>query len=121
MKPGNSLIERRRYIRLKLPIEIGYIANEGSSITKTATKDISADGLRFETHDKSVNESNILELKLNIPGTANPIHAKGRIAWKKKITLDDSAPYNIGVEFIEIEEDNKNTFLKFLCDLLYAL
>lgn len=120
-KPGNSLIERRKYIRLKFPIEIDCIANDGSSIIKAATKDISADGLRFETHDKTINKSDILELKLNIPKISNPVHAKGRIAWKKKITLEDSAPHDIGVEFSEIEEDNKNTFLKFLCDLLYAL
>lgn len=84
-------------------------------------KDVSADGLRFETFDPDLKVSSILEIKLDIPNAANPAHAKGRVVWQKKVTLEDGAPVDCGIELVEIEEDNKNTFLKFLCDLIYDI
>jgi len=120
-KAKYTFIERRRYIRLQAPINISYAVSDENRIYNTTTKDISADGLRFETLVKTLQQSNILELKLNIPGAPNPVHAKGRVIWKKKVSLEDRAPFHLGLEFIEIEEDNKNTFLKFLCDLIYNL
>ena len=77
--------------------------------------------MRFESKVKELEESVNIEVKLEIPGAHNPVHANGKIIWKKQISLEDNAPYEVGVEFIEIEEDNKNTFLKFLCDLIYNL
>lgn len=121
MKIKDRLIERRRYIRLQTPIPVTYTVPATGNVYKTVTKDISADGLRLESKAKDVKVSDIVELKLDIPGTHNPVHAKGKIVWKKKLSLEDSSPYDIGIELTEIEEDNKNTFLKFLCDLLYNL
>ena len=40
---------------------------------------------------------------------------------KKKLSLEDNSPFDVGTELVDIEEDNKNTFLKFLCDLIYNL
>ena len=120
-KIANKLIERRKYIRLRTPINISYTIPETGKICATVTKDISADGLRFETHDNDLRESAVIELRLEIPAAPNPVHAKGRIIWKRKLSLEDSAPFTVGIEFCEIEEDNKNTFLKFLCDLIYNM
>lgn len=121
MKIKDKLIERRRYIRLKTPIPVTYTLPETGSIYNAFTKDISADGLRLETNAKDIKASSIVELRLDIYGAHNPVHVKGRIVWKKRLSLEDNAPYDVGVEFTEIEEDNKNTFLKFLCDLIYNL
>ena len=121
MKIKERLVEKRRYIRLKTPIPLTYTAADGVNIYDSVTKNISADGLRFETEEKSLKEGSVIEFKLALPGASNPIHAKGKVVWKKRLTLEDNAPYDLGVEFIEIEEDNKNTFLKFLCDLIYNL
>lgn len=118
-KPGDNLIERRGFIRLREPIGITY--SLGGRIFNVTAKDISADGLRFQTMEKGLKEGDILEVKLDIPEVANPVHAKGRIMWKKKLSLEDAAPFDIGAELLSIEEDNKNTFLKFLCDLIYNL
>jgi len=121
MKIKDKLMERRRYIRLIAPIPVTCTVPETGSIYNTVTKDISADGLRIESEAKDLNISGIVELKLEIYGAHNPVHAKGKIVWKKKLSLEDNAPFDVGVEFVEIEEDNKNTFLKFLCDLIYKL
>jgi len=121
MKYRPEAVERRRFIRIEALIEISYILQDSSTIRSITAKNISADGFRFETTDKGFSESGIIELKINLPGTSNPVHAKGKIAWKRKISLEDRAPFAVGIEFTEIEEDNKNTFLKFLCDHIYKL
>jgi c-di-GMP-binding flagellar brake protein YcgR len=121
VKIKDKLVERRRYIRLRTPIPVTYTVSGTGSTYSAVTKDISADGLRLESTAKDIDVSGLVELKLDIYGAHNPVHAKGKIVWKKKLSLEDDAAYDIGVEFTEIEEDNKNTFLKFLCDLIYNL
>ena len=121
MKYRTDAVERRRFIRIEGPIEVSYVSQNSSTIRSITAKNISADGFRFETHDKDLSESGVIEMTINLPETANPVHTKGRVAWKKKISLEDRAPFDVGIEFIEIEEDNKNTFLKFLCDHIYML
>lgn len=114
-------VERRRYVRLETPITISYVLPKGDNILHASTKNISADGLRFQTQDRSLKEADVVALNLHIPGAVNPVHAGGTVVWKKRISLEDGAPYDVGVEFSEVEEDNKNTFLRFLCDVMYAI
>ena len=121
MKIRDRLVERRKYIRLKTPIPVTYAVTETGAVYKSVTKDMSAEGLRLESKARDIKEGSILELKLEIYGANNPVHAKGKVVWKKQLSLEDNAPYGIGIELTVIEEDNKNTFLKFLCDLLYNL
>ncbi len=113
--------ERRKYIRLFAPMEIAYSNLADGKVHSAETRDISPEGMRFRAADKVLKSPDELELKLNIPGAANPVHATGKIVWKEKVTLEDNSPFDFGLEFLEIEEDNKNTFLKFLCDLIYKL
>lgn len=120
-KSKYNKVERRRYVRLDAPIDVAYTVPETGSVLNSNTKNISADGLRFETLNKSIKESDILELKMVIKNAPNPVHAKAKVVWKQKVSLEDAAPYDLGLEFTEIEEDNKNTFLKFLCDLIYGI
>jgi c-di-GMP-binding flagellar brake protein YcgR len=120
-KAKDKLIERRRYIRLQVPLKVTYTIPELHKVYTSVAKNISADGMRFEAHDKALKELSVIELKLEIPNISSPIHIKARVMWKSKLSLEDGSPFDIGVEFTEIEEDNKNTFLKFLCDLIYDL
>jgi len=45
---------------------------------------------------------------------------KGVVVWSIESGSSKSHSYSSGIDFEKIEEDNKNTFLKFLCDLMYA-
>ncbi len=121
VKIREKLAERRSFIRLREPINITYTVSGNNKVHNVTSKDISADGLRFQTHEKKLKEGDVLEMKLDIPEIANPVHAKGKIMWEKKLSLEDNAPFDVGAELIDIEEDNKNTFLKFLCDMIYNL
>jgi hypothetical protein len=121
VKTVDTFIERRKYVRLLTPLGIAYTVPGSGNIRQAMTKNISADGLRFETTDADLKETVMIEIKLDIPTAPNPIHAKGKIVWRKRVSLEDGSPFDCGVEFTEIEEDNKNTFLKFLCDLIYDI
>lgn len=120
-KPEDIFRERRRYVRLGTPVEIAYFSKDEEKVFKAVATNISADGLRFRTENRGINEGDHLELKLSIKGAANPIHAESRVVWTKKLSLEDGSPSDIGLEFTSIEEDNKNTFLKNLCDLIYSI
>jgi c-di-GMP-binding flagellar brake protein YcgR len=121
MKMRDRLVERRKYIRLKTPVSVTYTVQNTGIVHNSVTKDMSADGLRLETKARDIEKGSVLELKLELYGANNPVHAKGKVIWIKELSLEDDSPCDIGIELTEIEEDNKNTFLKFLCDLIYTL
>jgi c-di-GMP-binding flagellar brake protein YcgR len=111
--------ERRKFIRLEVPVELKYIVEGDPTRKEVTTKDLSCEGLRFIT-EQGINEGTSLELNLIIPNASNPVHINGKVVWARKITTEDSSPFEVGVEFVKIEEDNKNTFLRYLCDLIYS-
>lgn len=117
----DRLVERRKYIRLETPVSVTYTVPSSGIVHSSVTKNMSADGLRLETKAKDVKEGSILELKLELSGAHSPVHAKGKVVWMKQLSLEDDAPYDMGIELTEVEEDNKNTFLKFLCGIIYSL
>ena len=111
--------ERRKYLRIEAPINIRIIDSR-NAVEETQTKNISPIGFRFKTKKKggmAINEE--VELKMEMPGTLSSIHARAKVVWKKKLSTENGTPFDIGCEFVRIEEDNKNTFLKYFCDLLY--
>ena len=111
-----KLPERRRFIRIDTPLRVKIHA-EGN-VNEVVTKNISPIGMRFEI-GKEIKNSDDLDLSLYIPTSESPIRLKGRIVWQRKTSLEDNSPYDVGLEIIEIEDKNKNLFLKYLCDLLY--
>ncbi len=117
MKKGDA--ERRKYLRIETPDISLRVVTEDGHIEKPKMKNISPLGLRFETQ-KELKDGEKLELTLELPKTQNPIHIKGKVVWLKKTSLEDIALFDVGCEFVKIEEDNKNTFLKYFCDLMYG-
>jgi len=111
-----KLPERRRFIRIEVPLKV-KIKTDGR-VDEVVTKNISPIGMRFEV-SKELKKADKLDLALSIPPSDAPVRLKARVVWQNKTSLEDNAPYDVGVEIIEIEDKNKNMFLKFLCDLLY--
>ena len=112
--------ERRKYLRAETPLSVRIIT-KNKVVQEIETKDISPIGMRFETKDPDININDLVELKIEIPGALCPVHAKAKVVWKKRLSRKDGSSFDdIGCEFTKIEEDNKNTFLKYFCDLLYG-
>ncbi len=111
-----KLPERRRFIRIETPLKLTVTTAEGAD--EVVTKNVSPVGLRFEI-GKKLKETAKLDLSLHLPISDKPIRLVGKIIWQEKTSLEDNAPYDVGVEITEVEDRQKNTFLKYLCDLLY--
>jgi len=107
--------ERRKFIRMEAPVGLRVITPDNKIFNPTV-KNFSTLGIRFET-DESLSENQQLDITLLLPNVRNPVHISGRVVWQKQ--SEARAGYDVGCEFTRIEEDNKNSFLKFFCDLIY--
>lgn len=112
-----KLPERRRFVRLDVPIEVFFYRNGAKN--KLLTKNISPVGFMVETPEVfEVGES--LECELKVSQEAVPVKLRGKIIWQNRRSLEDGAPYDVGIDILKIEDDGKNEFLRYLCDLLYG-
>ena len=111
--------EKRRFIRFEIALKVNYTVQKDPKTEKTGvTKDVSAEGMQVLLEEKlEVGEK--VELKIFIPEALNPVHMNGIVLWSREVNIGTKTSYCVGIEFGMIEEDNKNTFLKFLCDLMY--
>jgi hypothetical protein len=112
-----KLPERRRFVRIETPLRVTI--KSGDYLDEVVTKNVSPVGLRFEI-GKELKKSEQLDLSLYLPSIGDPIHLKAKVIWQSKTSLEDKAPYDVGVEIIDIDDKGKNDFLKYLCDLLYG-
>ena len=111
--------EKRRFIRFEIALKVNYAIQSEPKIERTGmTKDVSSGGIQLLTEEKLIIGSR-LQLKLFIPEALNPVHLNGVVLWSKEKTSGKKVSHGAGIEFGKIEEDNKNTFLRFLCNLMY--
>lgn len=110
--------ERRNYIRTDTSVSMTLrIEGPGASKElKAVTGNMSATGMMIEVAEE-LSLGTDIRIELKPPESLNPVHCSGKIVWVGPATGDKK--YHYGVEFVKIEEDNKNTFLKFLCDIIY--
>ena len=111
--------EKRRFIRFEISLKVNYTIQKEPRIEKTGvTKDVTVGGIQLLTNEQ-LEIGSKLELKMFLPTALNPVHLAGIVLWSKETASNTGHSYNTGIEFGDIEEDNKSTFLKFLCDLMY--
>jgi len=118
MKNNVEMKEKRRYIRTDTSMLMVLRLKEGDSLReiKSVTRNISATGMMIEVENELPVGTQI-QIDLTAPESVNPVHCVGKVIWSAP--LAGGGKYTNGVEFTNIEEDNKNTFLKFLCDVIY--
>ena len=112
-----KLPERRRYIRIEAPLKIKLTS--GNVKENIVSKNISPVGVRIEI-DKKLDETKPVNMDLSIPTSSKPVKIKGKLAWQAKTSLEDKAPYDAGIEIVEVADKDKNNFLKYVCDILYG-
>ncbi|MDO8603009.1 MAG: PilZ domain-containing protein [Candidatus Omnitrophota bacterium] len=112
--------EKRRFIRFDIALKVSYIIRKELKAEKTGTtKDISAQGMQLLTEEK-METGDKVDLKIFVPEAPNPVHIRGVVVWSGESGIAKRHCHSSGIDFEKIEEDNKNTFLKFLCNLMYA-
>ncbi|MFA5389786.1 MAG: PilZ domain-containing protein [Candidatus Omnitrophota bacterium] len=113
--------EKRRFIRFDVILKAAYVIQKEPKTEKTGvTRDISANGMQLLTGEKLMVGDRI-HITLSVPGASNPVHIRAVIVWSRDLAeAVENCLYSAGIDFEKIEEDNKNTFLRFLCSLMYG-
>ncbi len=88
--------EKRKFIRLEIPVELKYIAEGGSARKESTTKDLSCEGLRFTTEEE-LKKGSSLELNINVPDANNPVHVKGKVVWSRRLSSEDKSLFETGI------------------------
>ena len=119
--PANSgqNTERRKFPRLSLGANVKYsVVQLNSSKDDIPMKNISAAGICIVADD-DLEIGTILSLRVYLPGNDAPIYTKGRVIWKSefKIGYGSKPSYDMGVEFLEIEEEDKRKIFKYVAKL----
>ncbi len=76
-------------------------------------KEISLGGILVETNYEIPAESK-LPMELSIPGEDHPIKFYGRVAFCTDVTYKEPKSFNIGIEFLDMKEDDKSILSKFI-------
>ncbi len=105
-------IDRRRFPRVNAMVEYTIIEkvfqeNGGN------TKNISAGGIAFFTHDR-IKANSILSLSVSLPDTT-VFQSKAKVVWCDcvEVSWNPDIHYECGVKFIEIDELSRRKISKY--------
>ncbi|MFH1092565.1 MAG: PilZ domain-containing protein [Candidatus Omnitrophota bacterium] len=105
------MLEKRGYVRLNIDAHASYtIKNRDNACDMVSLEDISSEGIRVISN-RPLQNSDLLELTLQIPGMEGDITAQGRVVWQRQVTLD---LLDTGIKFTEIDEHNKKKLDDFI-------
>ena len=111
--------ERRRFVRLDMTTRVKWKnitdPNVRMSLITDPLQDISAGGLRLMAY-QPLELGDELDLEIALPAN-NLITARGKVVWIKEFTQASEAQskiYQAGVEFIEIEDKDKELINKMV-------
>lgn len=104
--------ERRRYVRANGLVLVNYKIPDMHLEGKSSAYDVGGTGLRI-TVDKKLEAGTLVEMELYLPGSSQPILAKGEIDWsekcEEKINTQVSPKkeyFYVGIKFTVIDENN---------------
>ena len=126
----SNLPDSRQFKRLKTPIKVKFKIISGENPIETSTEskgivnNISLDGFSLEaglvqigrfhiSHDSSMMKKNRIGIKLQLSQeekskTSDIINVLGEVIWYDKTDLNPQYPYHVGVQVLEISEEDKS-------------
>ncbi len=103
--------EKRGFVRLNVDAHATYtIKGKNDTRDMVSLEDVSSEGLRVISN-MPLQESDLLELRLQIPGIEGDVTALGQVVWQRQLTMD---LLDTGIKFIEIDEPNKKKLIDFI-------
>ncbi len=116
--------DKRKFVRLETLLEVVHRKDSHpSAAILTLTNNISQGGVCFINYDEinNFNVADLISLSLFFPFDADPVKTKGKVSWIKnhaKISQDDKDKYEMGIEFIEIQEIDKKKIEQYIKEKL---
>lgn len=92
------MLEKRSYVRANGLVLVDY---KGTKIEgKSSAFDVSAAGVRL-TIDRKLDIGAQVEIEMYLPGDSQPIRARGKVVWVKKLKNEY---FYLGIEFSIIDD-----------------
>ena len=102
--------DKRKFIRFSVSLDAkSKAAGWFRPKARYSVKDVSREGLKLSSKE-ALNEGDMLELELSVPGKRPPITAMGQVAWNHKL---GDAGYDIGLKFKTIKPEDKFEILDY--------
>ena len=115
---GSFLKERRRYPRIKLTLDAKYKVLDYEQVYQfTKTKDISAEGVCFESHEL-LKPGVFVQLEVDIKDACPPISMVAEIRWVGDTRSNEDKRYINGVKIINMPAKDEVRFLKYYCGII---
>lgn len=105
--------QKRKYFRLKFSLPIHLKTDEGEEWQDAYSQDISAGGAMIY-FDKKIKPGCQLEVK--IPSILGDVVFKAKILRCEKEPIREINPYNIALQFLDLEANHRDEIVKFLLD-----
>lgn len=116
----DALIEKRRFLRLAVSVDVEYSILEEEALPKeSVTKNIGAGGICLIVY-KKVDVGSLLSLELRLPEHYSVIEAKGRVVWSSSFRIegDRRDRYDLGIEFTQISESDRQKLSQYVFKLI---
>jgi c-di-GMP-binding flagellar brake protein YcgR len=103
--------EQRGYVRLDVVAQASYTLKGKNNIPYSVSlEDVGCNGIRIICNEKFA-ETDILELKLTIPGVEGDIILQGKSVWQRQINMD---LLDTGIQFTYIDDENREKLFGFI-------
>jgi len=119
MNEATSSEEKRKSPRVitSIPIRFRELRDGAAAVDAgSLTCDVSTGGLRFLANELFSTACRLI-LELDIPTMTKPIQAVSKVAWIQKMKPGGDYRYEVGNEFMEITEKDKDRIAKFVSSL----
>lgn len=131
MVEERSWTERRKYTRARARTEVRYRIVSGqdpsriSSTVRAVLVNIGGGGILLGVQDlltdhlhmsfnQDMRVQNWLALEIDLVPGRPPIRALGKVAWYQRAIPGGEYLYNVGIEFKEIRDEDRNSVVEFV-------
>lgn len=116
-KEEEVIANRRRYFRLEKHLPVKVFDTQKRQFAFIA-KDISGGGLKL-TGAGGFPPGTYLSINFQLDTSLKPVTAMARVIWVKK--GDDIGSYDLGLEYVDIKEPDRDLIVKHINDELLRL
>jgi uncharacterized protein (TIGR02266 family) len=83
------------------------------AVIDALTENASSDGLFINT-ENPLEKGEHFQIELHLPGLADPVKVKSKVIWVRKDSEETDEPNGMGVKFVEITNEDKQTLKEYL-------
>lgn len=107
-EPQHVVEEHRASKRISLEVEL-HLASE-SHFFSGLSGDISEGGVFVSTY-RALAMGSLVDLEFSLPGSDEPLHARGEVRWHRDATPD--FPPGVGISFDELSDEDRKVIHRF--------